>query len=77
MKLSERLTALQEEIEIMAALCATYEPKDRARDHHFRLAARCFYEFAEELQHLQDEHGHLLRRGEAAELVAESDEVRP
>lgn len=77
MKLSQRLAELQAETEKAAAICERYEPKDPARDHHFRHAATCFYEFALELQRLQDEHGHLLRAAEAAELVAESDEVRP
>jgi hypothetical protein len=75
MRLSERLTALQADIERAAAICERYTPKDASRDEHFRHAAACFFEFALELQQLQDEHGHLLRAAEAAELVAESDEV--
>lgn len=77
MKLSHRLDAFLREVEKAERTCRFYEPKDPARGAHFRLAADGYGGFAEQLATFMDQYGLLLVQAEAAELVAESDEVRP
>jgi hypothetical protein len=75
MKLSVQAEHLLADIQVAERICRTYQPKDPARDPHFRAAADCWDRLAESYRRFLDENHHLAVAAEAHEREAEAEEL--
>jgi hypothetical protein len=74
MKLSTRIALQLADIEAAERICRLYEPKDRARDPHYRAAADCWDRLAESYRRFLDDNHHLALAAESHEQEAEAEE---